>query len=177
MEKAHVVLIDKIVIKFTASLKKKKVIEKFSDCSREHRGEHERIEFQQKTCQIFFFRALSLQHSPTTQYLIRYRSNPGIMCFSLKCWQSSSHDGYCWVHLGSPPGTGTAWHHMLCHKQWNGKKRARSETSKTLRHLGFSLFSFNSNSHSLGCLKTLFVCQLLPETGTLCYHCPKKNQF
>ena len=53
MEQAHVVLIDKIVIKFTASFKKK-VIEKFSDCCREHRGGNERIEFQQKTCQIFF---------------------------------------------------------------------------------------------------------------------------
>lgn len=64
------VLIDKIVIKFTASLKKK-VIEKFSDSCRELRGGNEGIEFQQKTCQIFF-PALIIQHSPTTQYLIRY---------------------------------------------------------------------------------------------------------
>lgn len=55
MEQAHVVLIGKIVIKFTASFKKKKVIEKFSDCCRECRRENGKIEFQQKTCQIFFF--------------------------------------------------------------------------------------------------------------------------
>lgn len=40
-----------------------------------------------------FFPALIIQHSPTMQYLIRYWSNPGVMCFSLNFWQSPSHYG------------------------------------------------------------------------------------
>ena len=70
MEQPHVVLIDKIVIKFTASLKKK-WLKSFQTLAENLGGGNEGIEFQQKTCQIFF-PALIIQHSPTTQYLIRY---------------------------------------------------------------------------------------------------------
>lgn len=53
MEQAHVVLIDKIVIKFTASLKK--VIEKFSDSCWERRGEKQEDWISTKDMPDFFF--------------------------------------------------------------------------------------------------------------------------
>lgn len=71
----------------------KKVIEKFSDCCRECGGGGGQGDWISTKDMPDFFPALIIQHSPTTQYLIRYCSNPGIMCFSLNFWQSPLHYG------------------------------------------------------------------------------------
>lgn len=52
MERAHVVLIDKIVIKFTVSFKK--WLKSLQVVAKTGGRGSQGIEFQQKTCQIFF---------------------------------------------------------------------------------------------------------------------------